>query len=127
MSIGFETIALWRVERWKNCRDRPSDVLSCAEVSTDEKWGIAGSKEALLLVGYRRILKSERQTGVMTRFAKKNSHRKTVGQPGKARRRKNCLLAGSRYHVEIQETKRHLNKPCVLKSTTETLLYIERL
>lgn len=62
-------------------------MLSRGEVFADEKWGTDGSEEALLLVGYRRILKSERQTGVMIRFAqKKNSHRKTVGQPGKARR-----------------------------------------
>ena len=46
-------------------------MLSRAEVSADEKWGAAGSEEVLLLEGNRRILKSERQTGVMTRFAKK--------------------------------------------------------
>lgn len=80
--------------------DRPSELLSRAEVSADEKWGAAGSEEVFLLEGYRRILKNERQTGVMTRFAKKKIHRKTVGQPGKARRRKNCLLADSRYHVK---------------------------
>jgi hypothetical protein len=71
MSIESETVTLWRVERLKNCRDWPSDVLSRAEVSADEKWGTTGSEETLLLVGYRRILKSEKQTGVMTRFAKK--------------------------------------------------------
>lgn len=79
MSIRSEIVALWRVGRWENCRDRSSDVLSRVLVYADEKWGTIGLEEALLLIGYRRILKSERQTRAMTRFAKKKSHRKIVG------------------------------------------------
>lgn len=38
-------------------------------------------------------------------------------------------LANYTHHdisVKIQETKRHLNKPCVFNSTTESVLYRER-